>query len=36
LYFTHDHACASASVSRDEQGKYSTSNERASLWAVEL
>lgn len=36
LYFTHDHACASAAVSRNEQGKYVTVNERKSLCAIEL
>ncbi|GAB4114677.1 MAG: MBL fold metallo-hydrolase [Wenzhouxiangellaceae bacterium] len=36
LFFTHDHACASAAVSRDEQGKYITVNERKSLCAIEL
>jgi glyoxylase-like metal-dependent hydrolase (beta-lactamase superfamily II) len=31
LFFTHDHACALARVTRDERGRFGTADERASL-----
>ncbi|MEI7035914.1 MBL fold metallo-hydrolase [Fulvimonas yonginensis] len=31
LFFTHDHACALAELTRDERGRYGTRNEQASL-----
>jgi glyoxylase-like metal-dependent hydrolase (beta-lactamase superfamily II) len=31
LFFTHDHACAIARVTRDERGRYGTSDEQAQL-----
>ncbi|WP_424683113.1 MBL fold metallo-hydrolase [Frateuria sp. YIM B11624] len=31
LFFTHDHACAAARVTRDERGRFGTADERASL-----
>ncbi|WP_233843382.1 MBL fold metallo-hydrolase [Dyella sp. 2HG41-7] len=31
LFFTHDHACAVARVTRDERGRYGTSDEQAQL-----
>lgn len=36
LFFTHDHACAIASVTRDERGRYGTADEVAELkgWEV--
>jgi glyoxylase-like metal-dependent hydrolase (beta-lactamase superfamily II) len=31
LFFTHDHACAMARVTRDERGRYGTSDEQSAL-----
>jgi glyoxylase-like metal-dependent hydrolase (beta-lactamase superfamily II) len=31
LFFTHDHACAAARVTRDERGRFGTADEQASL-----
>ena len=31
LFFTHDHACAAASVQRDERGRYGCTDERTEL-----
>jgi hypothetical protein len=31
LFFTHDHACAIARVTRDERGRYGTSDEQPEL-----
>lgn len=31
LFFTHDHACAMARVTRDERGRYGTADEQAEL-----
>ncbi|HUA79413.1 MAG TPA: MBL fold metallo-hydrolase [Dyella sp.] len=31
LFFTHDHACAMARVTRDERGRYGTTDEQAQL-----
>lgn len=34
LFFTHDHACAIARVTRDERGRYGTTDERPALHGV--
>jgi glyoxylase-like metal-dependent hydrolase (beta-lactamase superfamily II) len=31
LFFTHDHACALARVTRDDRGRFGTTDERTSL-----
>jgi glyoxylase-like metal-dependent hydrolase (beta-lactamase superfamily II) len=36
LYFTHDHGCALAQVTRDEKGKFGTTHEVAVLSALSL
>ncbi|MEZ5461900.1 MBL fold metallo-hydrolase [Dokdonella sp.] len=36
LFFTHDSGCAMASVSRDDKGRFSTTDERASVVAWSL
>lgn len=34
LFFTHDHACAMARVTRDERGRYGTADERPELRGI--
>jgi hypothetical protein len=36
LYFTHDHGCALAQVTRDAKGKFGTTHEVAALVARSL
>lgn len=36
LFFTHDHACASARVARDERGRYSATDVQSKLEGVSL
>lgn len=36
LFFTHDHDCALANITRDERGRFGTANERENLDGMEL